>query len=331
MNRLFITALFLLTISGLQAQNRKHISNFSAYQHFYNPSLTGSEGSMLRTYYRNQWTGFEDAPKTLFFSGELDLADMNKTTDRTRHYQYRDSRSNYMGARHAFGIIALQERFGPTRETQLGLNYGTGVRLSQSLSLRFGTSLTFNNFRLDGNSLVVDNTGDPRYQHVLGDQNSMSKFDLNLGFALTSAHYYLGYAMQDITKGHFLKSGNNFMKDVYTRKHIAQAGFRTALAEPFGLIVNGLYQYDEQLKGTVEGQVKLVYNDLLWAGGGYRNDQAFHLGAGLHYRQFRITYAYESPIREARSISRSTNEIGLAYTLRQLTTDRERNSRPLFW
>ncbi|SIT77757.1 PorP/SprF family type IX secretion system membrane protein [Pontibacter indicus] len=331
MNRIFLAAILFLTISGLQAQNRKYISNFSAFQHYYNPALTGNEGSMVRTYYRNQWTGFEDAPKTLFFSGELDLADLNKTTDKTSHYQFRDSRSNYMGAQHAFGLIALQERFGPTRETQLGLNYGTGVRLSQSLSLRFGTSLTFNNFRLDGNSLVVDNTGDPRFQHVLNNQNSMSKFDLNLGFALASANYYLGYAMQDITRGHFLKGGDNFMKDVYTRKHLLQAGFRASLAEPFGLIVNGLYQYDEQLKGTVEGQAKVVYDELLWLGAGYRNDQAFHVAAGLHYRQFRITYAYESPIKEARSISRSTNEIGLAYTFRQLPTVRTGSSRPSFW
>ncbi|WP_299700402.1 type IX secretion system membrane protein PorP/SprF [uncultured Pontibacter sp.] len=331
MNRLFLTAIFLLTISGLQAQNRKYISNFSAYQHFYNPSLTGYEGSMLRTFYRNQWTGFEDAPKTLFFSGELDLADLDKSADRTRHYQYRDSRTGYMGAQHAFGLIALQERFGPTRETQLGLNYGTGVRLSESLTLRFGTSLTYNNFRLDGNSLVVDNNGDPRYQHVLGDQNSMSKFDLNLGFALASANYYLGYAMQDITKGHFMSSDDNFMKDVYTRKHIAQAGFRTALADRFGLILNGLYQYDEQLKGAAEGQVKLVYDELLWVGGGYRNDQAFHVAAGLHYGQFRMTYAYESPIQEARSISRSTNEIGLAYTLRNLGTERTAGRGVMFW
>lgn len=121
------------------------------------------------------------------------------------------------------------------------------------------------------------------------------------------------------------------MKDAYTRKHIGQAGFRTAMTEQLGLIVNGLYQYDEQLKGTVEGQVKLVYNDLLWVGGGYRNDQAFHVGAGLHYRQFRITYAYESPIQEARSIGRSTNEIGLAYTLRPLTTGRAGGNGPLFW
>ena len=331
MNRLVLTAIFFLTFAGLQAQNRKFISNFSAYQHYYNPALTGNEGSMLKTYYRNQWTGFEDAPKTLFFSGELDLADMRRTTDRTRHYQYRDAGSNYTGAQHAFGLIAFQERFGPTRETQVGLNYGTGVRLSQSLSLRFGTSLTYNNFRLDGNSLVVDNTGDPRYQHVLSNQNSMGKFDFNLGFAITSANYYLGYAMQDITAGHFLKSGDSFMKDVYTRKHIAQAGFRTALDDQFGLILNGLYQYDEQLKGTVEGQAKVVYDELLWAGAGYRNDRAFHVAAGLHYRQFRITYAYESPIKEARSISRSTNEIGLAYTLRQLTSDRRGSTGQLFW
>ncbi|MDX5417769.1 MAG: type IX secretion system membrane protein PorP/SprF [Hymenobacteraceae bacterium] len=331
MNKLILALfLFLLAIGG-QAQSRKYVSNFSAYQHYYNPSLTGHESSILKTFYRNQWTGFEDAPKSLFFSGELDLADLDKSADRTSHYQYRNSGRGYQGARHAFGLVALQDRFGPIRETQLAFNYGTGIRLAELVSLRWGVALTYNNFRLDGNSLVVDNTNDPRYQHVMGQYNSMSKLDLNLGFALTAGNYYLGYAMQDITKGHFVTTGDEYMRDAYTRKHILQAGVRADLTDQFGVIANGLYQYDEQIKGTIEGQLKIVYNDMLWAGGGYRNDQAFHLAAGLNYRKLRISYAYESPIQEARSINRPTNEIGLAYTLKSVKQERTDRSGITFW
>ncbi|MBD1396433.1 type IX secretion system membrane protein PorP/SprF [Pontibacter sp. JH31] len=331
MNKLILIAFLFLLAFGGQAQSRKYVSNFSAYQHFYNPSLTGHEGSILKTFYRNQWTGFEDAPKTLFFSGEIDAADLSKTTDRTSHYHFRNSAKGYQGARHAFGFVALQDRFGPTHETQLAFNYGTGIRLSESLSLRWGAAITYNNFRLDGNSLVVDNTSDPRYQHVMGQYNSMSKLDLNLGFALTGGNYFLGYAMQDITKGHFMTTGDAYMKDVYTRKHLVQAGFRTDLSDQFGLVTSALYQYDEQIESTLEGQAKVVYQDMLWAGGGYRNNQAFHLAAGLNYKKLRLSYAYESPIQEARSINRPTNEIGLAYTLKAVNPERSDRSTVTFW
>jgi type IX secretion system PorP/SprF family membrane protein len=332
MNRfLYLFFLFLLGYSGLQAQNRKYISNFAAHQSYYNPALTGNEGSMLRSFYRNQWTGFEDAPKMLYFSGEFDLQDLGKAGDRTSHYQYRDSQKGFRGAQHALGFVTLQERFGPTRETQFGLNYGTGVRLTEKLGLRFGTALTFNNFRLDGSNLVLDNNNDPRYNHLLGQQNGMSKLDLNLGMALVSANFYLGYAMQDVTKGHFMRHGDDVMRDIYTRKHVLQGGFRTAMTDQFGLILNGLYQYDEQLKGVMEGQAKAVFNNMLWLGAGYRHEQAMHVGAGLHYGAFRVSYTYESPLQEARSISRSTNEIGLALSLRQPKTEIVKSDNVLVW
>lgn len=186
-------------------------------------------------------------------------------------------------------------------------------------------------YRLDGSSLVLDNTNDPRYNRLLGQQNSMSKLDLNLGLALVSANYYVGYAMQDITKGHFMRKGDEVMRDIYTRKHIVQGGFRTTLTDQFGLILNGLYQYDEQLQGVVEGQAKAVYNNMLWFGAGYRHEQAMHVGAGLHYGPLRISYTYESPLQEARSISRSTNEIGLALSFSQLRSENARAGDSLFW
>jgi len=331
MNKLKILPFFLLLAAATQAQSLKYMSNFSAYQQYYNPALTGHEGSVAKTYYRNQWTGFEDAPKTIFISGEMDVADFTKSGRKKWDKPYRGSDKGYKGAQHALGITALQDRFGPARETQLQLNYGTGVRLTEKLNLRWGGALTYNNYRLDGSTLVVDEASDPRYQNLQGRDARLSKVDFNLGIALTAGKYYLGYGMQDITRGHFNLSGNTFSKDVYTRKHIVQAGFRTALTNQFGMIVNGLYQYDQQMKSSTEGQVKLVYQDMFWLGGGYRYDLAYSLAAGVDFGQLRINYAYESPVQSARAIPKSTNEIGLAYTLRPSPDARRGNYIVSFW
>ncbi|WP_018477612.1 PorP/SprF family type IX secretion system membrane protein [Pontibacter roseus] len=331
MNKLNFLPFLLLFVVAAQAQSIKHVSNFSAYQQFYNPALTGNEGSVAKSFYRNQWTGFEDAPKTIFFSAEMDAADFSKSVDKRKNFQFRDSGTGYQGAKHAFGLTALQDRFGPARETQLQLNYGTGVRLSEKLSLRWGGALTYHNYRVDGSSLVVDEESDPRYQDLYGQDARSSKADLNLGIALASGNYYLGYAMQDVTRGHFNFNGDTFSKELYTRKHVVQAGFRTDLTDQFGMIVNGLYQYDQQVKSTTEAQVKLVYQNMVWLGGGYRNELAYNLAAGVNFSQLRISYAYESPIQEARSIQKSTNEIGLSYTFRPATQTRTGSYSVSFW
>jgi type IX secretion system PorP/SprF family membrane protein len=331
MNKHIILPVLLLFALATQAQSIKHVSNFSTYQQYYNPSLTGHEGSVLKSFYRNQWTGFEDAPKTVFLSAELDAADLSGSRDKTGHYKYKGASNGYKGAKHAFGLTALQDRFGPARETQLFLSYGTGVRLSEKLSLRWGGAFTYSHFRLDGTSLVVDEESDPRYQNLQGKDSRNSKMDLNLGMALTAGNYYLGYAMQDVTRGHFNFNGDTFTKAAYTRKHLVQAGFRTDLTEQFGMIVNGLYQYDKLTEHTTEAQVKMVYQDMLWLGGGYRKDLAYSLAAGINFSQLRISYAYESPVQEARMINKSTNEIGLSYTLKPSTKARNGSYAVSFW
>ncbi|MHC2992481.1 hypothetical protein OB13_13125 [Pontibacter sp. HJ8] len=331
MNKHIILPFLMLFAMATQAQSIKHVSNFSQYQQYYNPSLTGYEGTVAKTFYRNQWTGFEDGPKTIFLSGEMDLSDLKGTANKRKNFRFRDSERNYQGAKHAFGLSALQDRFGPSTETQLFLSYGTSVRLSNKLSIRWGTALTYNNYRLDGSTLVVDQDGDPRYEEVQGQDNRISKVDVNLGLALTAGNYYLGYAMQDVTKGDLITIGDDHIQNVYTRKHLVQAGYRASVTEQFGVILNGIYQYDQRVKHSTEAQLKVVYQNMLWVGGGYRRDLAYNLAAGVNFSQLRISYAYETPVREASSINKSTNEIGLSYTLRPSATARNGSYAVSFW
>lgn len=316
MKKFILSILLVASVLGANAQNRKHMANFQLFQQYYNPSLTGYEGSMLKGFHRNQWTGFEGAPRTYFASAELDLADVSawKKNDLLRTRQH-DSYDRQAGAKHAFGLTVLQDQFGPFSESQLQLGYASRIRLSEKLSLRWGAAATYNALRLDGNQLTVDNEHDPEFQGVLGQRLRQGKLDLNLGWTLTAENFYIGYAMQDVTKGGILSGGDEFLQELYTRKHLVQAGYRTALTDEFGLVTNAMLQYDGRLKESAELQAKAVYQNMLWLGGGYRQDLAWSATAGIRLEQFRIGYAYELPVQNARHVSRSTNEISLTYNL----------------
>ncbi|MDX5421018.1 MAG: PorP/SprF family type IX secretion system membrane protein [Hymenobacteraceae bacterium] len=314
MRKLILLVCCMAVAGGAFAQSRKHLANFSQYQQFYNPSLTGFEGPVLKTLYRNQWTGFEDAPKTMLASAELDLARLGQ---KKKAYQpgAKERNSGPISARHGLGLTVVHDQFGPARETQLQLSYGSGVRLSETLHMRWGTALTYTAQRLDGNSLTLDQENDPRYREVLGQNNRMGKVDLNLGLALTGPNFYLGYALLDITEGEVIATGDDYLKGFFSRKHVAQAGYRNSLTDELGFTLNGIYQHDDNLESTLEGQLKLVYQNTFWIGGGYRNDRAYTLAAGIRLHQLSIQYAYENPVQDARAIGRATNEIGIRYNL----------------
>ncbi|WP_205500110.1 PorP/SprF family type IX secretion system membrane protein [Rufibacter psychrotolerans] len=314
MKKLTLSICFLLSVLGVSAQNRKHIANFSLFQQYFNPALTGYEGSMVKTFYRNQWTGFEDAPRTIFASVELDQADLSawRKADvlKTRET---DAYSRQAGAKHAWGLSVLHDSFGPFAQTQVNLSYGSRIRLSESLSLRVGVATTYDIQRLNGNKLVVDQEGDQEFAGYLGTENRVSKFDVNLGAMLTGEDFYVGYALQDITKG-ALSSGDAFMEGTYTIQHVVQAGYRTALSEQVGLVANGIFRYDSHQKETTEVQAKAVFQNIIWAGAGYRHNLAYTLNAGLRLNQFRVGYVHEIPTGDA-AIKRNTSEFMVTYNL----------------
>lgn len=311
MKKHILLVLLLLVVLGANGQSRKHISNFSQYQQYYNPALTGYGGSAVKSFYRNQWTGFEDAPKTIFLSGEMDLTDIG---GRQRQH---NTNTEYSGANHALGLAVVQDRFGPLNETQVFLSYGSRVRVSDALSLRWGTALTYSANRIDGTRLTVDQEEDPKFQDVLGQKSRIGKLDLNLGLALVSSNFYLAYALQDVTRGDYVTLGDDYLNAFYTRKHIAQVGYRALLSEQVGVVVNGIFQYDDMLRETLEGQLKFVYQNMFWVGGGYRKSQAYHLSAGVLLDRLSIGYAYENPIGDARAINKGTNEVSISYFLAQ--------------
>ncbi|HEY4651741.1 MAG TPA: PorP/SprF family type IX secretion system membrane protein [Pontibacter sp.] len=303
---------FIICSLGASAQNRKYIGNFSQVRQYYNPALTGQEGSRLTTLYRNQWTGFEDAPTTLAASAELQLSDFTAS----KGYRFSSEHTDRKPVQHGIGMFLLRDSFGPYSETQANLSYSSGVNLSESLLLRWGTALTYTALSLDGNKLTIDRQDDPKYSNLLGQKNRSGKLDLNLGLTLAADNFYVGYSLQNITQGKLIATSDEFNEAFFGRRHVALAGARAHLNQSIDLVLNSLYQHDAENGSTIEGQLKAVYQNTFWVGAGYRNKLAYSATAGLSLGRLGVSYLYEAGVADAATIARSTNELSLSYHLK---------------
>ena len=122
-----ITLLLTLLISvGTYGQSRKYMSQFSHLQGYFNPALTAYEGSMVKGLVRNQWAGWEGAPKSYFVSAELDLANLGGSSD---------------AGKNAIGVNLLNDEYGAFTESELILSYATRIQVSEKAGLRMGCLL----------------------------------------------------------------------------------------------------------------------------------------------------------------------------------------------
>jgi type IX secretion system PorP/SprF family membrane protein len=309
-----LVLLVILSYTVSKGQNRKHAANFSTFQHYYNPAFTGFRGSVVKAYYRNQWAGFEGAPKTLFVSAEINLTRPAESLNASPEEQDSEVKP---GIQHAIGFSALSDSFGPFVENQIFANYRSSVHLTHKLQLHAGATLSLHTQALDGSKLTAEEANDPSLGKHINQTTKSSRYDLNIGVALTGENFYLGYGMQNI-KGDFGPSKDNFFRSNYALHHVVQAGYRTGLSEEIGVVLNGLMRYDDLLKETLEGQLKTVMYSRAWIGFGYRKSLAYSFQTGFRVKQLQLGYAYEVPIGRAQFLG-STNEVMVSYDLRKAT------------
>ncbi len=301
--KICLTGMILATASVMQgqAQTRKFISQFSHFQSYYNPGLTGYEGSTIRAFVRNQWSGVEGAPRTYFISGELDFGELGGNEDPA-----------LMG-KNAMSINFRQDTYGAFRESELMVGYASRIRLTERHNLRLGVGVNYQSIRLDGNELTTEDMNDGTLSQYLGTFSDMQIIDFNLGIALTHAKYYFSYGMQRVNGGQIM-SGDEFM-DGYPASSIFQAGYRESLSPNFAVIVNGFYRIQKDLEDNVELNVKALMMDRLWVGFGSRLDYAHNLQAGFLLSKFRLGYVYEFPIANSYLLPGNTHEFTVIFNL----------------
>lgn len=275
-------------------QSRKYISQFTQFQSYYNPGLTGYEGSAVRGFVRNQWSGVEGAPKTRFLSLELDFGELGGLEDPA-----------LMG-KNAMSLNMLHDTYGAFQETELIGAYASRVRISDRHNLRLGAGVNYLSVRLDGNALTVEQSQDATVDQYMGSFANMQILDFNLGLALTHENYYLSYGMHNVNGGR-LSTGDNFM-DGNPVSMMVQAGYRISINESITGIGNFFYRRQEGFADNTEFNLKALMLETFWVGAGHRFNYANSLHVGYLGGNFRLGYVYEYPTTSSKQFLGNTHE-----------------------
>ena len=291
MKLIYILFILVTSSSAVFGQSRKYIAQFSHMQSYFNPALTGYEGSSFRGLVRNQWAGFEGAPMTYFGSLEVDIADFAKGSDADKN---------------ALGINILHDEFGAFIETELIASYASRIMIDEKTAVRLGVGVNYNRIQLDGNNLTAEQSNDPKINQYLNGFANMQVLDFNIGMALTHPNYYISYTVHNVNQG-AISSGDTF-SDRKPRVGIVQAGYRNALSDDLALATNFMFRSQADLPDNIEFNFKILMMNKIWLGAGHRVQYANNFQLGIVLPIMRIGYVYELPMAKSFLLPNTTHE-----------------------
>ncbi|NJL15669.1 MAG: PorP/SprF family type IX secretion system membrane protein, partial [Microscillaceae bacterium] len=161
----YILALIMASLAwgGALAQQRFQFSQYMLNNFLLNPAVAGAYDYIdVRAGFRNQWTGFEDAPRSFFLSGHFsprifkrDKAELVLPTIGTIDYHLgKGTKASALSG--GFGGLFVYDQTGPISRIMFSLSYALHFPISDKLKASLGLQGGFIQYRLNNDELVPD-------------------------------------------------------------------------------------------------------------------------------------------------------------------------------
>ncbi|MBX2874202.1 MAG: type IX secretion system membrane protein PorP/SprF [Saprospiraceae bacterium] len=308
--RLLSSLIAFCFLQNLHAQQLPQYTQFSINPYHINPGVAGTEDFIyLQAGHRSQWSDFEGAPKTTYFSGH--------TTLNQQSIRYRQRRK-VTGSRVALGLLLSKDQTGPLEQSAGALTFAYNFPLTQNnLRLSFGLNAGLKRFTYDpeGHTDNLLHTNDPAVQQLI----SKSLLNFSAGFWLYDDQFFAGLssfqlfntAQSDPNFGLELTAG-----DVFLRHYNAMLGYKLEMGADAHLVPSVLVKAVQGAPISYDINAKLVFSDQYWLGGSYRKEDSFAFFGGLLINQrLEMTYSFDLVLSKIRNAAAGSNEIHLAYRL----------------
>lgn len=257
-----------------------------------NPGFAGSKqnGNLLLVT-RNQWAGFEGAPKTNSLSYNTRLSD------------------EHVG----MGFSVTSDRIGPQSHTGLHMDYSYILDISDKFRLGLGAKVGVNFYK---SALTELNPlePDPIYAQDIY-KNFLPNF--GTGFYLYSDNTYFGLSVPDLIQ-------NKITRDEYITEYIQREeihlyfvmGRKFRLARDFHLKASSMVRYVQIAPVTLDVTALFGFKERFWAGTMFRLGDAYGLIAQFKASdKMTIGYSYDLTYSELNAYNSGTHEIMFSYDL----------------
>ncbi len=303
-NIFLIMMLFCLTLANkVLAQQRAQYSMYMNNNYVLNPAVGGTtDYTEFKALYRNQWTGFEGTPKSIFLTGHTSIGKQLLEDESVKPMPF-----------HGVGGYIFRDDTGPTKKIALFGSYAYHLPLTTKLTLSMGAFAGFQHYSVQ-KDLDFYTDSDP----ALSGQASKLLPDIDLGAWLYHKNYYVGIASFQVlnNKINFEDIGNTDEDGKLNNHFFLSAGYRVQINEDFmvvpSFVMRGVYPAPVQF----DINAKVRYKDFAWAGISYRNKDAIValIGATIKSR-YEIGYAYDFTTSNLKYYSGGSHEIMIGYRI----------------
>lgn len=326
MKKIYILLFLAGLLSGpeLLAQQQYQLSQYFLHPHAVNPSLSGiDEFWKVNVGYRQQWTGIEGAPRVYMasFNGLFQKPDVRMNSVRiSRPEAYEDQETDEAYRRrmrkHGVGGFLSQTRMGHYQLTNGLLSYAYHMPLNRSLKLSVGVAGAVTNNGFNQHNYNPRSENDDVYRALIAGNVNQTYFDLNAGATLYGEQFYLGYAATQLVMAR--TSSSDELNDPTTYiHHYAMLGYQLKLSQQVMLQPSLLLRYDQLQNARFDANIKVRFDDLIWAGVSYRNKEAVAGMFGLIVNHsVTLGYAYEQNTGEFNLHNSGTHEVVLGIRLK---------------
>ncbi|QHL87504.1 type IX secretion system membrane protein PorP/SprF [Nibribacter ruber] len=309
--------IFLLAASVAEAQQKALSSQYMTNYFLLNPAVAGFEKApAFKAGFRNQWVGFDGAPKTFYISGETALFQNSRSRSRRR-----------MQAFHGAGGYIYTDNTGPTKQTAVLASYAYHVPLNREIYLSSGMFVGVQQFKFDPNKVeLADNSNHLDPVTAAGPINKFMP-DLTLGTYLHSEEFFVGVSLFQVLGNKFFEAENTNNESRLYRHLFVSGGYNFDVHRNISLTPSLLLKYAEPAPVQVDVNVKGIYHfskrrrkatdDQLWAGISYRTQDAIVGLLGTQFKeQYQFSYSYDITVSRLRPYSAGSHEIMLGFRLK---------------
>jgi type IX secretion system PorP/SprF family membrane protein len=335
--KLYISLLIFAVALQAFGQDNFYMSQFHQIGPVLNPAFTGIDNFLdVKLNYRNQWTGFSDAPSTNYFGVNGYL---QKETQHTyKQYSLRTSNPYYLDSlgqkgispgeplRHGIGANVIYDLQGPYQQFSTYLNYALHIPLPRKLKLSIGVAGKLSNQRIDMEKLVLYNpNNDDFYQSLIAAGGRSTFFSINPGIVLYSNKFYVSYAAQDIFRTAL--SSDEVLIDEPSINHVIMAGIRLPISDQINLLPSILLTHKDAVSNKWDAGMKVLFKERAWAGMSYRSTESLSIMAGVYINNLvNLSYSYDYVMSELNNYTNGSHELILGLMLFKKDTN-----APFLW
>lgn len=290
MKKFLIYILFISVITSISAQSDVRFNNYWWKTSIINPAYMSTDHlAEFDLAYRNQWTLFPGAPKTLYASGAYYIDDLHTK----------------------IGVRILGDYIGYTTTTAVDLIYSYATKLNYEWRVTMGLAFSYQNQAYDISKIDAETPTDPAILNLLVNQ---SRLNADVGFEFTNDTWLFGIVGRNLAS--LFRDETTRFNNINTAYVIYKQPVNTNIDFTYG--ISGI-----QTKNVLQGELNFTSHFKVM-----QDRNAFQLGAfyrtwnemgamfGIDLGQnLRLYYNYDFNVGGISRSSIGSHEIMISYSL----------------